>query len=99
MELRGRVEKWKSRKGYGFIEGADGHRYWAHFSSIATGTGFAALVPGNEVTFDYDDTAEIADDGHRRAENVRVDGQPPRVWPQAEPESNRLSVELSTEPE
>jgi cold shock CspA family protein len=89
MELTGRVEKWKDRKGYGFIEGADGHRYWTHYSSIATGTGFAKLAPGVEVTFDYDAAGEV-EDGHRRAENVRVEGEPPRVWPQPEPTANRV---------
>lgn len=45
----GTCEAWRGT--YGFLEAADGRRYFCHFSDIA-GTGFRELRPGQVVQFD-----------------------------------------------
>jgi CspA family cold shock protein len=47
----GKVKWFNPRKGYGFIETADGRDVFVHYSSIA-GDGFKTLGEGDTVQFD-----------------------------------------------
>ena len=49
--LDGKVKWFNPRKGYGFIEGADGRDIFVHYSSIS-GNGYRTLVEGDDVSFD-----------------------------------------------
>ena len=57
-----------SVKGYGFIAGADGRRYFFHLSALEGGVVFEGLVVGQEVDFE---ASEDTDRGFR-AEAVRL---------------------------
>jgi len=60
----GKVKWFNPRKGYGFIEGADGGDIFVHYSSIS-GDGYRTLVEGDAVDFDI-----IEGEKGLRAENV-----------------------------
>ncbi len=60
----GKVKWFNPRKGYGFIEGPEGHDIFVHYSSIS-GDGYRTLVEGDEVTFDV-----VEGEKGLRAENV-----------------------------
>ena len=47
----GKVKWFDAKKGYGFIEQANGEDVFVHYSNIA-GSGFRTLEDGDEVTFD-----------------------------------------------
>lgn len=47
----GRVKWFNEGKGYGFIEGDQGHDVFVHFSAIE-GDGFRSLSEGERVSFD-----------------------------------------------
>jgi len=64
--LDGKVKWFNPRKGYGFIEGADGRDIFVHYSSIS-GDGYRTLVEGDDVSFDI-----IEGEKGLRAENVVV---------------------------
>ena len=49
--LEGKVKWFNRRKGYGFIETAEGRDVFVHYSSITT-EGFKALDEGDDVLFD-----------------------------------------------
>lgn len=76
VELRGVVHEWRPAEGFGFIDGADGNRYWTHFMYIVTGTGFAELSTGQQVRFTADGYRQ---DGFLRAQDVAVEGESVRV--------------------
>ncbi len=66
--MRGRVRMFDPNRGFGFIEGSDGHRdYYFRASSIAP-LDQRELRPGTGVQFDAQATA----DNRRRAINVRA---------------------------
>ena len=56
-----------SDKGFGLIQGEDGHEYFMHRSAVRDGSVFEQLREGQPVVFD----AGRGDKGPR-AENVRV---------------------------
>ena len=51
----GTVKWFSEKKGYGFIEQEDGPDIFIHYSSINT-PGFKALVEGDQVTFEVEDS-------------------------------------------
>jgi len=50
MKEKGRVTKYDTEKGFGFITAQDGEEYFVHFSGIV-GDGFKMLEVGDEVEF------------------------------------------------
>ena len=54
MRSKGRVKWFNERRGYGFIEQADGDDLFVHYSAIQT-EGFKTLEEGQEVEFDIVD--------------------------------------------
>ncbi|HYX26729.1 MAG TPA: cold shock domain-containing protein [Thermoanaerobaculia bacterium] len=67
MPKQGTVKWFNASKGYGFIE-AEGDEVFVHNSSIV-GSGFRALKPGEQVSF------EISEDRGHQAVNVRREGR------------------------
>ena len=65
--MTGTISKVISDKGFGFIQGEDGHEYFMHRSAVRDGSVFEQLREGQSVVFD----AGRGDKGPR-AENVRV---------------------------
>ena len=56
MPVRGRVKWFSSKKGYGFIERADGVDVFAHYADIEESEGgFRFLEGGSEVTFEIEE--------------------------------------------
>ena len=51
MRSKGRVKWFNERRGYGFIEQADGDDLFVHYSAIQI-EGFKTLEEGQEVEFD-----------------------------------------------
>ena len=51
MRSKGRVKWFNERRGYGFIEQAEGDDLFVHYSAIQT-EGFKTLEEGQEVEFD-----------------------------------------------
>ena len=62
--LEGKVKWFNPRKGYGFIETADGRDVFVHYSSIAA-EGFKTLDEGDPVVFEV-----IEGEKGQRATNV-----------------------------
>ena len=54
LRSKGRVKWFNERRGYGFIEQADGDDLFVHYSAIQT-EGFKTLEEGQEVEFDIVD--------------------------------------------
>jgi len=54
MSTTGRVKWFDEKKGFGFIERADGNDVFVHFKAII-GEGYKTLVEGQEVEFDVED--------------------------------------------
>ncbi len=52
--MKGKVNWFNEKKGFGFIEREDGDDVFVHFSAI-TGDGFKNLAEGQEVEFDVSD--------------------------------------------
>ena len=65
--MTGTISRVMSDKGFGFIQGEDGHEYFMHRSAVRDGSVFEQLREGQSVAFD----AGQGDKGPR-AENVRV---------------------------
>ena len=65
--MNGTISKVISDKGFGFIQGEDGQKYFMHRSAVHDGSVFEQLREGQTVVFD----AGRGDKGPR-AENVRV---------------------------
>lgn len=57
----GKVETYNSKRGFGFIQGDDGQRYFVSFCNVKTVSG--GLLPGY--------TVEFSKGKGNRAENVR----------------------------
>ena len=57
--LKGKVEWFSAKKGYGFITDATGESVFCHYSAIQA-DGFKTLEKGQEVTF------ELSEDGNGR---------------------------------
>ncbi|MDR3215669.1 MAG: cold shock domain-containing protein [Bacilli bacterium] len=53
--MNGKVLWFNATKGYGFIEGEDGQKVFAHFSQIDS-DGYKSLEENEEVTFDVAET-------------------------------------------
>ena len=56
MKTTGTVKWFNAEKGFGFIEVAEGHDVFVHFSAIA-GEGFKTLEEGQKVEFEIVDGA------------------------------------------
>jgi CspA family cold shock protein len=69
MPMQGTVKWFNPEKGYGFLQGDDGHDVFVHYSAIET-TGYRSLNEGNRVEY------AIARDPQKperaKAANVRV---------------------------
>jgi cold shock protein len=65
--MTGTIAKVISDKGFGLIQGEDGHEYFMHRSAVRDGSVFEQLREGQTVVFE----AGRGDKG-LRAENVRV---------------------------
>lgn len=65
--MNGTISKVISDKGFGFIQGEDGQKYFMHRSAVRDGSVFEQLREGQSVVFD----GGRGDKG-LRAENVRV---------------------------
>lgn len=57
MSETGRVKWFNDRKGFGFIERANGEDVFVHFSSVMM-DGFKSLMEGELVSFDVQATAK-----------------------------------------
>lgn len=53
--MNGRVLWFNATKGYGFIEGEDGQKVFAHFSQIVA-DGYKSLEENDEVTYEVVET-------------------------------------------
>jgi CspA family cold shock protein len=53
----GKVKWFNEKKGYGFIQQADGSDLFVHYSDI-DGGGFKSLMEGQEVEFDVENSAK-----------------------------------------
>jgi len=70
--LRGRVEKWFDRKGYGFIVTPDGSEYFVHCTDLVCFEGTKKrLYAGESVEFDL----ILGNDGRHRAIKVMCSGK------------------------
>lgn len=71
MRLSGTLSQWNDARGFGFIAGADGERYFVHISAIDR----IATRPrdGDAVTF----VAGRGPDGRPAAKSVKIDGANP----------------------
>lgn len=65
--IRGIVTNFLARKGYGFIQGEDGIKFFVHFSDIRS-TDYRTLVQGEEVEF----TSHKSDKGFQALDVVRL---------------------------
>lgn len=71
--LRGELTQWNDERGFGFITGDDGQRYFVHISEI--GRINTRPRSGDQVTF----SAGRGKDGRLQAQSVRIAGANPRA--------------------
>lgn len=67
--MRGEVEKFLEDKGYGFIKGDDGKKYFVRWTEVIPKKGFKTLHDGQEVDFDEAESEE--NDKGPYAKNVK----------------------------